>query len=118
MGPAGMPFIFKGTVPGVNTSNLGIAGTTVRINLPGTQPAQTIRLELAVMGQISPVISYPNAEMSTQIVCGQGSFVVLCEAITRLPAGAQWVDFLVDTSGTTGIQRIDRAVAAVWAVDP
>jgi hypothetical protein len=116
MGPPGMPFIDIDQVT-FPAGNLSTSGGNIHVALTDPQPAQTIRIELVVEGSISPKISYPNATTSSQIICGQGTWVIICQAVQRLPAGEQHVDFTVDTSGTTGSQTITRVLASVWSID-
>jgi hypothetical protein len=110
-----MPFIINGTVS-FPTGNLGTSGGNIHVALPDPQPAQTFRLELIVEGPITAKLSYPNADTSSQIVCGQGTWVIICEAVQHLAAGEQHVDFTVDTSGTTGTQTISRALVSAWSI--
>ena len=122
-----MPFLFQGYL-NAPTGDLGTNGTTLTVDL-GTQPAETVRFEIVLLGQITSKLTYYSPDAGGQLGCtvvpspvGAGSppqqmtWVNICEAAAHFPAGDQQLVFTVDTSGTTGTQTINRAAASAWAV--
>lgn len=122
-----MPFIFSGYLS-APTGNLGTNGTSLTVNL-GTQPAQTVRFELVILGQITSRITYFSPDADGQLPCvvnptnepnnnhfNQFTWATICQAVAHFPAGNQQLVFTIDTSGTTGTQTISRAVATAWTI--
>ncbi|MGE0550529.1 MAG: hypothetical protein AB7O24_14095 [Kofleriaceae bacterium] len=114
-GPPGMPFLFKDYL-NAPSGNLGTAGTTLTVDL-GVQPAQTVRFEVVILGQITASLSYASPDAGGQLQCAAvNTWVIICQAAAHFAAGNQSLVFTVDTSGTTGTQTITRAVATAWAI--
>ena len=95
----------------------------------GTQPAQTVRFELVILGQITARITYFSPDAGGSLPCvvnptnetnnnhfNQFTWAIICQAVAHFPAGNQQLVFTIDTSGTTGTQTITRAVATAWTI--
>ena len=110
-----MPFLFNNYLS-APTGNLGTGGTTLTVDL-GNHPAETVRFEVVILGQITASLSYYSPDASGQLQCAPvTTWVIICEAAAHFATGDQQLVFTVDTTGTTGTQTITRAVATAWAV--